>query len=463
MKMIMKSLTSLTVMFILLISFSGISSASIDSTVEKGNITENTISVPGYTVSKGNIQKVLGSEDYSDYIAEEELIHRAELLIDNLTLNGDDVNFNGFVSYNSTDIPLQLNGKLYSSREQSDGIKSYVGDLIENNANFKVLHFKIKTNDKADTSLISTDLRNKANFKLYLQDDKGDIWYFEEELNNLDVDTSKISTDGSHVDSLLDGNWFEQILEPAKSYKVTNEGINLFSTHPYLKACSTVYYSEVPFGFDVAQFYFCPKVEGDIVDVGTSGSANWTTRLTVAEHVRVNGKPTTGVEQSYKIGGVTSGGIQTLGTIAAGQNTKITSRLIGGLYKKSSSEVSVNWPVIVGYFTKNIPYYAAGKSAYDVLTSISYSTTTTTVNNNTYQNVVGNVSGYSYKIDKSGYLNDESHYLDLGVLVSTWDSTKTKNESTTAYVNWKFDVSFLGSKVDTSDWKIPINYKVNVN
>ncbi|CAI6080550.1 hypothetical protein PAECIP112173_02924 [Paenibacillus sp. JJ-100] len=463
MKMILKNVTLLSLIITLVLSFNGVSSASSESIIEKGEIAENTMSIPGYMVSKENIQRVIGSEEYLNYIAEEKLVHRTKLLIDNLTLDGDAVHINGLVRYNGGVIPLQLDGKLYSSREQSDGIESYVGDLKENNDSFKVLHFKIKTNDKADTSLISTDLRNTANIKLYLQDKKGDMFYFEEKLNHLNMDTSKITTDGSYVDSLLDGNWFEQILAPAESYKITNEEISPSSTHSYIKSCSTVYYSKVPFGLDVAEFYFCPKVEGDIVDVGSSASANWTSRLTVAEHVRVNGTTTTGIEQRYKIGGVTSGGTQTLGTIAAGQNTKITSRLIGGVYKKSSSEVKVNWPVIVGYFTKSVPYYAAGKSAYDVLTSISYNTTTTNVSNNTYENVIGNASGYSYKIDKSGYLYDASHYLDLGLFVSTWRSQETKNESTTAYINWKFDVSFLGSKVETLDWKIPVNYKVNVN
>ncbi|MDT0124698.1 hypothetical protein Q9R46_18695 [Paenibacillus sp. RRE4] len=463
MKAVLKNVTLLSLIIALVVSFSGVSSASSESVIENGEIPQSITSIPGYMVSKENIQMVIGSEEYSNYIAEEKLVHRAKLLIDNLTLDGDAVHINGLVRFNGGVVPLQLDGKLYSSREQSDGIESYVGDLKENNDSFKVLHFKIKTNDKADTSLISTDLRNTANIKLYLQDKKGDMFYFEEKLNHLNIDTSKITTDGSYVDSLLDGNWFEQILAPAEPHKITNEEIGPFSANPYIKSCSNVYYSKVPFGVDVAEFYFCPKVEGNIVDVGKAGNANWTSRLTVAEHVRVNGTTTNGIEQRYKIGGVTSGGTQTLGTIAAGQNTVITSRLIGGVYKKSTSEIKANWPVIIGLFTKNVPYYAAGKSAYNVLTSISYNTTTTTVNDTIYQNVVGNVSGYSYKIDKSAYLYDAGHYLDLGLLVSTWDSKQKSNESTTAYINWKFDVSFLGSKVETLDWKIPVNYKVNVN
>jgi|GEM_PF-5453159 len=461
----LKKLTSLFISFTLAISISGVAGASNYSTVE--NLVErdgeqSTISVPGYTVSRENIQGVLGSgaEKYTDYIAEEKLVHRTDLLINNLTLDGDNVNVNGSVKYNDTEIPLQLDGNLYSSREQSDGVNSYVGDLKEINGNFNVLLFKVKTNDKADTSLISEDLRNKANFKLYLQDNKGDIWYYEEELSVLGIDTSKIITDGSNTDSLKDGNWFEQILNPSAMEIIPYENFTTYSTHSYFRACDSLYYSKVPFGIDVAEFYFCPSVEGDIVDVGKAGSANWTSRLTVAEHVRVNGTETTGLEQRYKLGGV---GTQTIGTIAAGQNTKITSRLIGGTYKKSTSEIKVNWSVITGLFTKSIPYYATGKTALDVLTSITYNTTTTTVSNNTYENVVGNVSGFSYKIDKDGYLYDAAHYLDLGVMVSTWDSTKTKNESTTAYVNWKFDVSFLGAKQgSTVDWKIPVTYKTNV-
>ena len=69
----------------------------------------------------------------------------------------------------------------------------------------------------------------------------------------------------------------------------------------------------------------------------------------------MNGRDYTGIEQRFKIGGNNK---PIIGTIPAGGNTKVTSRLFGAVYKKSSKTVSANWPVIAGFFFKSNPYYA---------------------------------------------------------------------------------------------------------
>lgn len=88
----------------------------------------------------------------------------------------------GYIIESSTNkkVKFDLDGTLYLGSEQKVGLDTYVATLTDRSKNFDVLYFYIKNDTQKTKYIFDDNLNDKKMFAMYLQDDAGNVYIFED-------------------------------------------------------------------------------------------------------------------------------------------------------------------------------------------------------------------------------------------------------------------------------------------
>lgn len=329
---------------------------------------------------------------------------------------------------------FNLSGQIFNSSKDNG---NYVCVLTDLGDNYTVLFCGIGTNGLS--SPLSKDASTNELFYLYLLDANNNLLIIEEYIDNLGIEMSDIQTN-EQAEIIYDTMWFARVVAPVEESEVPNDDIPSLTrdTIRYTWTGST-YSKTYKIGKDTIVVSATPSYTGNIVDVGTSGSSNWTSTLKLNTNIKTNGV-ITDTTSLYKIKNAVV-------SIGGGNNSCMTSRMVGGSYaEKTNGTLNTNIKGIIGKVLNTTVSLSTVSTIYSWLSNITYDSSSTTLVTGNYANLTNSTGGYhhvaSFKYDSNAYMNSSRHNMDFGVFVSTITSSLTKNVSTKAVIKWTFNLYY---------------------
>lgn len=411
------------------------------------------------------------------------------ITIDHLDVH-DDVNITGSINTNNGEVDFHFTGDMYISRKQDQGIEAYVGQIIDEEDNFVINYFEIKNDTSYDLLKYSDDFLNKRSISFDLQR-QGVNYYFE-----LDLDMLGVTFNADNITQLAPENIDfykiyvdEDASTPPCTIPYDPEIIPIVqskSTKEYLEIGETWYHEQVVSGWfssDTFEYYALGGTEGHIVDVGRSGSANWTSALKFWGHVRKNGEKITNQTNYFNIkAGInvnSSGQPTTVGDkiefrLYTGANSIFTSGRFDGVCKINGSEKSYNSAAfdlvisLASSVASSVNPYAAGAVKAVSLASKIFQATSTTSNyqlGSTFITATNNANKYvaGNRFESCVSLDKNEHEIIFTGFVSTIDSSRTLNQSTNCVVQWKYNMCNGNRILSTETVEATVNYIVNMS
>lgn len=215
----------------------------------------------------------------------------------------------------------------------------------------------------------------------------------------------------------------QQLFEAANSHGAR-------TTNRYSRT-GTVYLTTVQLATgDVATYRSYPCAYLSVVDVGTAGSSDISSKLIITENITVNGEVETGWTNQIRYKNISC-------AMGCGENTLFTG-ILSSEGNTNGGKVSVDLLSLFAMIATAKAYTTAASilSALSTITYDSGSYTTTTDLSGENARAVG------LKWKSSYYLVDDDDYLKAACSLSTEDSTKASNVSTNAASTWTFDVFY---------------------
>jgi hypothetical protein len=354
-----------------------------------------------------------------------------------------------------------------------------VGDLADITNNYQIVYFRIKNSKVADKVLFNQQLNQQRTFIMYLKDSNGNMFIFEEDLDNINYDFSGIKCSKT-ANSDIDIGWFLNVVKAKRELidfdqslfpnMITEKERNIdevTSSHYYIWGPpSTISYS-ADIGGEHYQWLGYPYFEGYINDVPGSVHEHWTSTLKLAQSAYIDGEL-----QDYhnahffRLVGSSDNNDEIIGTLAAGENTRLQSRHLGYTFLKSSQTnyAGAIW-TSVGWIAKSSATFNAAyeliDNAISFFNGIDYNDEEQ-VTNDSLKVLEANTRADSYKVTDSSLSICCSHQsIDLSYDVYTLNDDLTPNYDTYAAINWKFDLEFNGSLDSEYDDTESVDYIVN--
>ena len=401
----------------------------------------------------------------------------------------DDVNIIGKINTTDGEVDFHFIGDIYVSRKQDQGIEAYVGQIVDEENNFSVRYFEIKNDTSYDLLKYSDAFLNKRAISFDLQRN-GVNYYFE-----IDLDALGVTFNADGITQLAPENidFYNVYVDEEESTAPCTipydpEIIPIRqsrSTYEYMEIGEMWYHEQVVNGWfssNTYEYYALGGTEGHIVDVGKSGSSNWTSALKFWGHVRKDGEVITNQTNYFNIkagvnsdsnGQPTSAGNKIEFRLYTGANSIFTSGRFDGTCKINGSEKTNNsakFDLVISLASSIANYvdpYVAGATKVASLASKIFQATSTTSNyqlGQTFITATNSANKYvaGNKFESCVSLDKNEHEIIFTGLVSTIDSSKTKNQSTNCVVQWKYNMCngnrILSSETVTAN----VNYIVNM-
>ncbi|WP_163537356.1 hypothetical protein [Gracilibacillus sp. YIM 98692] len=368
---------------------------------------------------------------------------RIKLHPDKLYLDNNLIELEGYITRREGAVKkLNLSGQLYDSYTQKEGFDSYVGDLSDQSENFQVLYFMIK-NDNVDYKYaFNQKLSDEKIFMLYLQDEDGNLYIFEEKLDQINIDASKINTT-KKAQSNIDYLWFTNVLEPDEIGKSKNnnyhDSIGIASVNSDTKV-SPIVYRDWTYGGDEFRESAWAKVYGLVNDVPQYGSSTAQTDLRLQEYVYKNGEFYSN-DSNYKLQAAGSQAQRDIeGKIAFGYNTNVNYTYWDGEYWVwNEPNVAIKLKLATGLsLWSNGPSLGLELVQAEEKYSGSSNYTTYYPEGDDFPK-----NGVIYiEKEKDLYLDNHEEKLFLIADISTAKSSATTNVSTSAEIGWTFDIFY---------------------
>ena len=452
-----------------------VSSLSV-SAQEETKVTLDDVQFIGIT--SGIIPMVASENDTTP------IFQNTTIYINHLDIHNG-VNISGSISTLEGNIGFHFIGDLFVSRKQDQGIEAYVGQIVDTENEFDINYFEIKNDTSMDLLKYSESLLDKRTLSFDLERD-GIKYYFE-----LDLDELGITFDASNITQLAPENidFYEIYVDKDSSVAPCTipydedifHIVQPLSTYSYLKVGELWYHKQVVngwYGSSTFEYYGMGGTEGNIVDVGKSGSSNWTSALKFYGHVRKDGEIITNQTNYFNIkAGVQSvNGVPTKSAdkiefrMYTGANTQFTSGRFNGTCKINGSDKTYNTAKLdlvvsaLGYV--NPTFGAATKVAtyglkifQSIFTATNYTLGSEFISSDTRSNkfIVGNQFDYSVSLDKN------EHEIIFSGLVSTVSSSQSPNASTDAVVQWSFNMCNGNNILKSETVTANVNYISNMS
>lgn len=299
----MKKVLSLLVVISLIFTF------AFSVSAQKIDISDNN----GLKVSFEEFNKLYGQPNSTDNVFFE-VEKNIQFTFDDINVMKDQIKFSATLITEGEKSQIFINGELFNSYKQTEGINSIVGDLKEETGEYKVVLFEIFNASEYSKSITNENFSNSPHIKLYLTDNFNNIYIIEtqipSELKDIQIlKTEKISTD-------KDFFWFINVLQPTeyKKIKTTDELIHTLGAYDNSVNSSssitpfgvgsftdwvgdTTYYVSHQVGTSTVQAYSLPY--GSWKATNVTGESTWTNSFKIAEHVKVDGSTLRSVENPF--------------------------------------------------------------------------------------------------------------------------------------------------------------------
>ena len=385
-------------------------------------------------ITSERIENKGSSEDASSVFRNTTIKIHAIDLSENAELSGKICTADG-------DVKFHFTGDLYVSEKQKQGIEAYVAQMTDCENNFTVNYFEIKNDTSDDLFKYSEKNLNKRIISLDLERN-GIRYYFE-----LDMDAMGISFCAEHITEMASSkiDFYENYVNKEKSvapciisgtpkeYQMTRVG----DAHTYSVTGGRWYHKLVVdswFGNEtIYEYYAEPRIEGEIVDVGTASSYIWTSKFIFEGHVEKNGVRMETLDNVFRVQAGIDPSDKTIGTgiefqIDMGANTICTSGEFDGICNINGVESN-------------------------------YSTQA----ENTFVSDIKDNRVY-YQFNDAVLLDKANHYLTFLGFVSTIDSGAVSNQETNCKVSWNYHMCYKDKILTDGHVTVEkiIDYIVNV-
>lgn len=384
---------------------------------------------------------------------------------------------------------LRLIGNMYISRKQDQGIEAYVGEIIDKENNFIVRYFEVKNDENYDLLKYSDTFLNKRSMTFDLQRN-GVNYYFE-----IDLDDLGVIFDSNNITDLAPENidFYNVYVNKEKSIAPCTIPYNpeiipimrTRSTAEYMQIGEMWYHKQVVnswFSSNTYEYYALGGTEGHIVDVGTSGSSNWTSALKFWGHVRKDGEVINNQTNYFNIkagvnvnssGQATSAGDKIEFRLYTGSNSIFTSGRFDGTCKINGSEKNNNsakFDLVISLASSVANYvdpFVAGATKVASLASKIFQATSTTSNyklGSTFITATNSANKYvaGNKFESCVSLDKNEHEIIFTGLVSTISSSRAKNQSTNCVVQWKYNMCNGNRILKSETVTANVNYIANM-
>lgn len=379
---------------------------------------------------------------------------------------------------------------MFISRKQDQGIEAYVGQINDIDNNFNVKYFEIKNDTSMDLLKYSNDFLTKRSISFDLER-QGIRYYFELDLDSLDV-----SFNFSEITQLAPENidFYDIYIDDSLSVAPCTipydpEIIPIVqprSTYSYIEIGETWYHKQVVSSWysdndDIYEYYALGGTEGNIVDVGKGGSANWTSALKFWGHVRKNGEIITTMNNYFNIkagvnsdgyGRPVSAGDEIEFRIYTGSNTIFTSGRFNGTCKINGSDKpynKANFDLVMGMASAvagiNPLSSAVAKVSSFALKIFQGATTSNYTLGSEFITSTSGINKYIIcnKFDSSVSLDKNEHEVFFSGFVSTYNSNATPNASTDCVIEWHFNMCNGNRILKSETVKETIKYVSNMS
>lgn len=361
-----------------------------------------------------------------------------DLILDNSSLDDNKMTLNGTI-YNENQESLNFNvkGELFNSINQEHGYSSYVGDLNDVTGNFEVLYFMIKNDNNHYEYLFNKDLASQQMFLLYLRDPQSkDVYVFESSLSELGVSKGieKLNLK-EYAETSDDFLWFAKVVDPIDQSVEEIENITPFSNNNAVN--STRHTRTSKYGGGEIKETIVITVNSNIIDVGTSGTSQAYSTLSIKQTTHVNGSFHSNSSNFMIHRGKTS--LRNLiGQIALGYNTVANETQWYGNYREHGKNQNI---LDIG---KSILPWELG-SVFDVFNIESADVKER--RNIEHYGVTKN-SHVRISKNKGLYLKNNNDKITLKSNISTYKSSASANYFTSARFGWTFDVYYEDGGAD---------------
>lgn len=398
---------------------------------------------------------------------------------------GSSIDIAGTISTEEGDKNFHFVGTMYISRKQYQGIEAYVGSIMDNTGNFMVRYFEIKNDYSYDLLKYSDSYRNKRSISFDLERNNED-YYFEIDLDALNVDFDSTAI----TDYAPEGIDFYEIYVDAERStqpciipydpEVVPE-TNARSTNSYRVVGDLWYHEQVVTGWfssSVFEYYAIGIMTGDIVDVGTAGSSNWTSQLTFSGSVWEDGVQITNQINYFNIkagvnvdenGNAVSVGSPIKFEIYTGSNTAITSATLYGSCKMNGIQQNDGngvVPIAVGTVSSVLSQYRFASGATKAAAfALSILADAEPQNQSLGFDIVfpSGVSkiAFAKEYDTGVSLDTLNHNLKWAGWVSTLTSNYSTNQITQCIVQWTFNMCNGNRVLKTETLSKSVQYLAN--
>lgn len=218
-----------------------------------------------------------------------------EMKVSDFVVEDEAISFRIEMCSNNDSTVLELKGKLGASYKMQQGINSTIVEVTENTKGYEVLLFEIFNDNTSNNLLVSNELEGIPHIKIYLKDDKDNIYLFEDAMPNelMNINAEKFET----ADKTKDALWASELVEhETKELETSEEILSSLGLTVQSRALNswttwnnpTTYYDAFYIGADYVQCWSLPYVEYRHTNV-TSQDSTWAVSFKVAEHMSVGG------------------------------------------------------------------------------------------------------------------------------------------------------------------------------